>query len=79
MEDQQNDFAIQTFDPEQADELVSVSGESVDASMSYIQQEYSDLSSKYQMVLQMLESEQQQRIADRDNYLEKEESIELKF
>ena len=75
MEDQQNDFAIQTFDPEQADELVSVSGESVDASMSYIQQEYSDLSSKYQMVLQMLESEQQQRIADRDNYLEKEENM----
>ena len=75
MEDQQNDFAIQTFDPEQADELVSVSGESVDASMSYIQQEYSDLSSKYQMVLQMLESEQQQRIADRDSYLEKEENM----
>ena len=44
---------------EDAEELVSVADESVaDASMAYIQQEYSDLSSRYQMVLQMLETEQ---------------------
>ena len=42
-------------------ELVSVTDESVDASMAYIQQEYSDLSSRYQTVLQMLEAEQKER------------------
>lgn len=51
-----DEFEIQSFD--QRDELISVADESVDASMAYIQQEYSDLSSKYQMVLQMLEVSQ---------------------
>lgn len=46
---------------EEPNDLVSIADESVDASMAYIQQEYSDLSSRYQMVLQMLEEEQQQR------------------
>jgi len=55
------DFEIQTFDSAQQDELISVADTEVDASMAYIQQEYSDLSSKYQMVLQMLEEEQKQR------------------
>ena len=38
----QEDYAIQTFDPAQSDELISVAGdESVaDSSMAYIQQEY---------------------------------------
>ena len=41
----------------------------------YFEQEYSDLSSKYQMVLQMLESEQQQRTLDKDTFLEKEKHM----
>ena len=49
-------------DEQDNSELVSVAtDESVNESMAYIQQEYSDLSSRYQMVLQMLESEQRQR------------------
>lgn len=58
----QSQFEIQTFDSEPpSDDLISVADESIDASMAYIQQEYSDLSSKYQMVLQMLEQEQHKK------------------
>ena len=48
------EFEIQTFDPrpQQPDDLISVAD---DSSLAYIQQEYSDLSSKYQLVLKMLE------------------------
>ena len=53
--------------------------ETVNDSMSYIQQEYSDLSSKYQMVLQMLESEQQQRTLDKDAFLEKEKHMKCEL
>ena len=59
-----DDFEIQTFDATQQDELVSIADETADASMAYIQQEYSDLSTKYQMVLQMLEEEQKQQVKD---------------
>ena len=41
--------------------------------------EYSDLSSKYQMVLQMLESEQQQRTLDKDAFLEKEKHMKCEL
>ena len=76
IEEEHNEFSIQTFDPEQTDELISVTDESMELNqLSYIQQEYSDLSSKYQMVLQALESEQQQRIVDRDAFLEKERNM----
>lgn len=44
-------------------DLISVGEDSVDTSMAYIQQEYSDLSSRYQSVLQMLHEEQQARTA----------------
>ncbi len=72
------DFEIQTFDEPspQADELVSISGESVDASMAYIQQEYSDLSSKYQMVLQMLEAEQRQKQSEQEAHQAREKLLE---
>ena len=57
-------------------ELVSVADESVDASMAYIQQEYSDLSSRYQMVLQMLESEQQLRAQQEQENVKLKEQVE---
>ena len=69
------DFEIQTFDSAQQDELISVTDESVDASMAYIQQEYSDLSSKYQMVLQILEDEQKQRARHQQEHENRERSL----
>ena len=63
-------FEIQTFD--QTDELVSTVDDSENASMAYIQQEYSDLSSRYQMVLQMLETEQNHRIRMEQDHAAKE-------
>ena len=61
---------------EEDGELVSVADESVDASMAYIQQEYSDLSSRYQMVLQMLESEQQLRAQQEQENVKLTEQVE---
>ena len=55
-----DDFQIQTFDVAQQDELISVAESDLDASRANIQQDYLDLSSKYQMVLKMLEDEQKQ-------------------
>merc|ERR1719150_1889090 len=76
-EQEVTEFPIQTF---QEEDLVSVTtDETVNDSMSYIQQEYSDLSSKYQMVLQMLESEQQQRTLDKDAFLEKEKHMKCEL
>merc|ERR1719150_2847019 len=76
-EQEVTEFPIQTF---QEEDLVSVTtDETVNDSMMYIQQEYSDLSSKYQMVLQMLESEQQQRTLDKDAFLEKEKHMKCEL
>ena len=71
------EFEIQTFDSAQQDELISVADESVASeSMAYIQQEYSDLSTKYQMVLQMLEDVQQQRTRDQKEHENRERLLE---
>ena len=71
------EFEIQTFDSAQQDELISVADESVASeSMAYIQQEYSDLSTKYQMVLQMLEDVQAQRTRDQEEHENRERLLE---
>ena len=62
MVEEANFDMLRSQDDDTNSELVSVTDESVDASMAYIQQEYSDLSSRYQTVLQMLESEQKERV-----------------
>jgi len=71
-----DDFQIQTFDAAQQDELISVADSAADASMAYIQQEYSDLSSKYQMVLKMLEEEQKQRTRNQQEHENRERLLE---
>ena len=71
-----DDFQIQTFDAAQQDELISVADSAADASMAYIQQEYSDLSSKYQMVLKMLEEEQKQRARNQQEHENRERLLE---
>ncbi len=59
----------------ETNDLISVADESVDASMAYIQQEYSDLSSRYQMVLQMLEQEQNSRRQDQQGFESREQQL----
>ena len=60
----------------ESNDLISVADDSVDAaSMAYIQQEYSDLSSRYQMVLQMLESEQQARQQEVKDHMTREQQL----
>ena len=58
----------------ETNDLISVD-DSLHASMAYIQQEYSDLSSKYQTVLQMLQEERLYRENLQKEVLEKEESL----
>ena len=58
----------------EVNDLISVD-DSLHASMAYIQQEYSDLSSKYQAVLQMLQEERMYREGLQKDMAEREEGF----